>query len=103
MTDEIGDCLELADTLTTLNTAFAHIKVEDDAELEVIECENYLARAHLNLDLVVPIQVELHQDLLNEGLIRNAIAELDHLAVITLAVKQLVEKVRLLLLGNVND
>ena len=52
---------------------------------------------------MVPVQVELHQDLLNESLVRDAITKLDHLAIITLAVKQLVEQMRLLLLSHIDD
>ena len=89
--------------MTTLDAAFAHVKVKDDAELKIIQCENHLTEAHLDLDLMVPVQVELHQDLLNEGLVRDAITKLDHLAVITLAVKQLVEQMRLLLLSHIDD
>eukprot|EP00353_Schmidingerella_taraikaensis_P017292 CAMPEP_0185617282 /NCGR_PEP_ID=MMETSP0436-20130131/42970_1 /TAXON_ID=626734 ORGANISM="Favella taraikaensis, Strain Fe Narragansett Bay" /NCGR_SAMPLE_ID=MMETSP0436 /ASSEMBLY_ACC=CAM_ASM_000390 /LENGTH=46 /DNA_ID= /DNA_START= /DNA_END= /DNA_ORIENTATION= len=46
---------------------------------------------------MVPIEIELHEDLLDEGLIGDTIPELHHFSVLFLAVKQLVEKVRLLL------
>ena len=100
--DEIADGLQLADALTALHAAFPILKVKHDPQLQVVHGENDFPLAHLNLDLVVAIQVEFHQDLFDEGLVRNAIPQLHHFPVIFLAVKKLVKEVGLLLLGHID-
>ena len=85
--DKITDSFELTNTLSALNAALTLIEVEMDSKLEIIEAENYLPVAHLNSDLVVAIQVKLHEDLLNESLIWNALPQLDHLPILLPAVE----------------
>ena len=52
---------------------------------------------------MVAVEVQFHQNLLDERLVGDAIPQLHHLAVRLFAVQQLVEQVRLLLLGHVDD
>ena len=52
---------------------------------------------------MVAVEIQFHQNLLDERLVWNAISQLHHLAVRLFTVQQLVEQVRLLLLGHIND
>jgi len=38
--------------------------------------------AHLHCDMLVSVEVQLHDDLLNERLVRDARTQLDHLSVL---------------------
>lgn len=91
--DQVGDCLELSNALSTLHRTLSLVEVQDDPKLQVIEREDHFALAHFNLDLVIAIEVQLHEDLFDEGLVGDAIPQLHHLTVRLLAVKQLVEEV----------
>ena len=91
--DQVGDCLELSNALSTLHRTLSLVEVQDDPKLQVIEREDHFALAHFNLDLVIAIEVQLHEDLFDEGLVGDAIPQLHHLTVRLLAVEQLVEEV----------
>ncbi len=91
MSNQVTDGFELADTLPTFHTAFSLFKVEHDPKLQIIQAQDHLALLHFELDLVVTIEVEFHEDLLDESFIRDSVSELDHLSVVFLAVQQFVE------------
>lgn len=86
MSHQVTDSFELADTLSTLHTALAFFKVEHDPQLQVVQTQDHFAVAHLNLNLMVTIQIEFHEDLFDECLIGDAVSELDHFSVIFLAI-----------------
>ena len=52
---------------------------------------------------MISIKVQLHQYLLYKCLIWYSIAQLYHLPVVAFAIEELVEEMRLLLLGDVDD
>ena len=55
----------------------------------------------LHFHLMIAIQVELHENLLNECLVRDAISQLHHLSVLLLAVEQFIEQMALHLLRHI--
>ena len=87
MSDQVTDGLELANTLATLHATSPIGEIKHDAHLQIVEREHNLPLlAHFDLDLMVPVQVQLHQDLLNKSLIWDTISKLNHFAVVFLAI-----------------